>query len=677
MSSDPLVRYLESPSASHFASLVTETMHRIFGAAYRVLGDRSLAEDVTQDVYVKVLTGGIRPKDAAFGAVSLLVRARVTAGTMRKSDRRRLARERMAHGGRIADESASLSREDVWDVRDAVGELPADVRAAVELRYFSGLQVSEVARVLGAGERTVYKLLGKGRAMLQARLTASAAALILPALKGTGEAALPGIAVSEEFAARLRNLPSTTFGGKVSSRRIPSRLVRSGIAAAAVAAVALSLLGVAGLARLDGGRGKGKDRGPVARAGLDIQLGPDRVVGARAGGQLAAAPGVPGPAGEGEAGGEAKAPGAGGRGRAAGGAGDAQPHEKEATSVVLRVIDENGDLLDDGNLDLKLSERKPSRRSSSDKGMDPEIEEELIRAFYLEPRLLSRENPVILENLPKGVLGREFQATMSWGPLDLPPERSVVFEAERGKTVTVDLVVPVRPRREIVVVDASTREPIAGAFAWPTDRASLGGGGGFFTDEQGAIDPMVSTQPLKTDALGRCTVLGAPGRELEFKVWADGYVNAVIREEALGADGVVRLEPRGGELSGSLAVRLVAPSRWRSPWFELIGRNLRLFKDTDGVGRLVFEKLEPGTYVLKLANFSESARFEGPVVIHSSGATRVEYRPVAVDKDEECAFTTTVQVRAGGETEVTIGGERPRSSVTVNVADELGRPREG
>ena len=37
MSTDPLVRYLQSPSPSHFVSLVEETAPRVLGAAYRVL----------------------------------------------------------------------------------------------------------------------------------------------------------------------------------------------------------------------------------------------------------------------------------------------------------------------------------------------------------------------------------------------------------------------------------------------------------------------------------------------------------------------------------------------------------------------------------------------------------------------------------------------------------------
>jgi RNA polymerase sigma-70 factor (ECF subfamily) len=665
MSTDPLVRYLESPSPSHFVSLVEETAPWVLGAAYRVLGDRGLAEDVTQDVYTRVLTGSSLP-GAGKSSGSLLVKAMSAAMTLRRTLLRRQVREwhaRCHHEGGAEGRNVFTS-EDISDVRDAVEQLPPDLRSAVELSYFAGLNVSEVAQASGMDRHAVAALLQRAIKSLRTRLTASAAALILPVLEGTGQAALPTVAVSGDLAARLRELPSTAGGGKVPSRRLPSsHLAGPALVAAVAASIIVAVLGLLGWARLEGGRGGERDRGPVARDGADNGIRGDGADGLAGAEGREAAPGIRGGL-EGEReGAQGPAPGTknGRRVRDSALAGNTSPR---STSIVLRVIDENGVLLDDGTLELTLSEPEPSKGWSSREAAEKAAVEKL-----LVPRVLSNGNPIVLDDLPDSVLGRELVARFRWG--DTGPGWFVACEAKRGEEIVVDLVVPARPRRQIVVVDASTREPIAGAFAWPTDRASLGGGGVLIIDERGTADPMVSSPPLKTDALGRCTVAGAPGMPLVMKVWADGYRNATITEEDLGAAGVVGLEPRGGDLPGSLAVRVIEGGRWarRGAWVEIIGRDVQLLKDADPAGRLVFEKLEPGQYVVKLADFSEPAATDN---LDPSNPRDLKRSP-----NEDSAFVTRVRVRPGEEAEVTLGRERARSTVTVNVVDQLGRPREG
>ena len=55
MAPDPLVRFLERRDRAAFAALVESTRSTVFRAAWRVLADRDLAEDVTQDVYLRCL----------------------------------------------------------------------------------------------------------------------------------------------------------------------------------------------------------------------------------------------------------------------------------------------------------------------------------------------------------------------------------------------------------------------------------------------------------------------------------------------------------------------------------------------------------------------------------------------------------------------------------------------
>ena len=89
MKHDPLVHYLRKRSRRRFTALLQATRDRVLTAAYRVLGDRELAEDVTQEVYLKLLTVRWKPEDVRSGialltsTAILLARARVRSSSPR------------------------------------------------------------------------------------------------------------------------------------------------------------------------------------------------------------------------------------------------------------------------------------------------------------------------------------------------------------------------------------------------------------------------------------------------------------------------------------------------------------------------------------------------------------------------------------------------------------------
>ena len=68
-----------------------------------------------------------------------------------------------------ADEQAIFG-EQARAVRQAIAGLPSKQRSAIMLRYFEGLNTSEIAEVMQTTAKAVERLLARGRASLQRRL---------------------------------------------------------------------------------------------------------------------------------------------------------------------------------------------------------------------------------------------------------------------------------------------------------------------------------------------------------------------------------------------------------------------------------------------------------------------------------------------------------------------------
>jgi RNA polymerase sigma-70 factor (ECF subfamily) len=127
----------------------------VHGMARRVLRDPSLAEEVTQDVFVSLWR---RPESYASSRGSLrnylLTIARNKAvDAVRRSEARDRARSKLEPPSPHVDvEVARLEDRDVLD--RLLDRLSVRQRQAVELAYFGGLTYREVATALGIPEGT-------------------------------------------------------------------------------------------------------------------------------------------------------------------------------------------------------------------------------------------------------------------------------------------------------------------------------------------------------------------------------------------------------------------------------------------------------------------------------------------------------------------------------------------
>jgi RNA polymerase sigma-70 factor (ECF subfamily) len=129
----------------------------LYGYALRRLGDRGLAEEVVQDVLTRVW----RSADA-FDSGKASLRTWVygiARNAVVDADRRRRARPQLGPGDapdEVAHEDESI--EDAitrWQVQDAIRQLKPDHRQVLEMVYFGGMALSDVARELGLPLGTV------------------------------------------------------------------------------------------------------------------------------------------------------------------------------------------------------------------------------------------------------------------------------------------------------------------------------------------------------------------------------------------------------------------------------------------------------------------------------------------------------------------------------------------
>jgi RNA polymerase sigma-70 factor (ECF subfamily) len=148
-----------------------------YSLAYRIVGDRARAEDITQEAFLSLWRSGAR-YDRARGSVRtwLLGIVRNRAIDLLRRDvleAPRLAfeeemRERR-HSREETDEEA-LRRDAARQVRGALKELPSDQLRVVELAYFGGMTHSEIAEMLGMPLGTVKGRMRLGLEKVRTRL---------------------------------------------------------------------------------------------------------------------------------------------------------------------------------------------------------------------------------------------------------------------------------------------------------------------------------------------------------------------------------------------------------------------------------------------------------------------------------------------------------------------------
>jgi RNA polymerase sigma-70 factor, ECF subfamily len=140
-----------------------------FSLAYRIVGDRTTAEDVAQEAFLSIWRSNAR-FDRARGSVRSWVLSVVRNRAIDALRRGSTQAPKLDHDdeslleARPSDErteSEALRRETASEIKGALGELPKDQSQVIQLAYFGGFSHSEIAEMLGMPLGTV-----KGRMRL-------------------------------------------------------------------------------------------------------------------------------------------------------------------------------------------------------------------------------------------------------------------------------------------------------------------------------------------------------------------------------------------------------------------------------------------------------------------------------------------------------------------------------
>ena len=148
---------------------------RVYRLAYRLTGDRHDAEDLTQEVFVRVFRSLSSYTPGTFEGWLHRITTNLFLDQARRKQRIRfdaLSDERAARlsSGTPAPDAAYADQTFDDDIERALSTLPPDFRAAVVLCDVEGLTYEEIAEILDAKLGTVRSRIHRGRAMLRKAL---------------------------------------------------------------------------------------------------------------------------------------------------------------------------------------------------------------------------------------------------------------------------------------------------------------------------------------------------------------------------------------------------------------------------------------------------------------------------------------------------------------------------
>ncbi|HVP11565.1 MAG TPA: sigma-70 family RNA polymerase sigma factor [Phycisphaerae bacterium] len=188
-----LIRGAQSGDPASFDRLVEQFATRIFGFLFRMTGSRHDAEDLMQEVFVRVVrTIGSYKHDGRFESWLFRIAANLARDRLR-----RLKRAPKMLGGMLAPSgdgdqgtsSASLERaagvhepadaaltrgEEMDALNAALAKLPAGEREVLMLRHFSQLSFKEIAQAVGCPLGTALARAHRGLAHLRGLMGAVA-----------------------------------------------------------------------------------------------------------------------------------------------------------------------------------------------------------------------------------------------------------------------------------------------------------------------------------------------------------------------------------------------------------------------------------------------------------------------------------------------------------------------
>ena len=160
-------------------TIVRQHWRKVFNVAYKFVGKHDEAEDLTQDIFLKVFRSlGTFDRRANFQTWLISVSRNLCIDHYRSVRKERETIDRDVDAGLLSPISAEISphaaleqRDRVTLLREALQTLPPALRSAVMLRDIQELSYQEIADQLDLPEGTVKSRINRGRTELARQIT--------------------------------------------------------------------------------------------------------------------------------------------------------------------------------------------------------------------------------------------------------------------------------------------------------------------------------------------------------------------------------------------------------------------------------------------------------------------------------------------------------------------------
>jgi RNA polymerase sigma-70 factor, ECF subfamily len=177
LADEDVMQFVRRGDARAFEVIYERHSSAAFSLAYRMMGTRAGAEDVTQDAFLSLWRSGER-YDRGRGSVRTwvlgIVHHRAIDALRRATvhDRRRASDEGIEERFEATERTdvEAARREEAGTVRSALDGLPADQSQVIELAYFGGFTHTEIAEMLDAPVGTVKGRMRLGLKKMRERL---------------------------------------------------------------------------------------------------------------------------------------------------------------------------------------------------------------------------------------------------------------------------------------------------------------------------------------------------------------------------------------------------------------------------------------------------------------------------------------------------------------------------
>ncbi len=180
---EALVREAQRGSLASFNALVERYQTQLYNLALRHVGDRQLAEDVTQEAFLSAWRAIRSYRGGSFRAWLFRILVNEARDLHRRSSRRPAnSLDAMLDAGlspraeqdvSAGPDERALTAETIRAVERCLRMLPEDQRVVVLLSDVQGLSYDEIGRALGLPLGTVKSRLNRGRVQLRRLLVES------------------------------------------------------------------------------------------------------------------------------------------------------------------------------------------------------------------------------------------------------------------------------------------------------------------------------------------------------------------------------------------------------------------------------------------------------------------------------------------------------------------------